>query len=399
MEQSVLFGRYRLLSRVGAGGSAQVWRAEDARTGEEVAVKRLHPVVFADPAARRRLERESRALRELDSPNIVRIRDSHLTDDEAALVLDFVPGVSLSERLAEHGRLSAAETVRVVRDVGAALSTAHAAGVVHRDVKPANIILAEDGRALLTDFGVARQHAGDVASGAATEVTAPGLVVGSLRYMSPEQLRGEAATPASDQYGLAAVAYEMLSGRAPYDASTPFALATAHAEAPAPLAGVEPALAAAIERGLSADPADRFPDVSSFAAAVQGAIQPAPANAQTTVIPAVETAPAAPVADAPASRGTTTPSHRAAIAAGALAVGLAAFVAIAALEPGGPSSPVSEQPAQAASAAPSAPPEVTPAPTEATPADRDEDDDGSGRTKGKGKGNGKGNDKGKGNDD
>ena len=103
MEQAVLFGRYRLLSRAGAGGSAQVWRAEDERTGEEVAVKRLHPVVFADPAARRRLERESRALQELDSPNIVRIRDSHVTDDEAALVLDYVPGDTLAQRLAEHG--------------------------------------------------------------------------------------------------------------------------------------------------------------------------------------------------------------------------------------------------------------------------------------------------------
>jgi eukaryotic-like serine/threonine-protein kinase len=257
MEQSVLFGRYRLLSRAGAGGSAQVWRAEDERTGEEVAVKRLHPVVFADPAARRRLERESQTLQELDSPNIVRIRDSHLTDDEAALVLDYVPGIALSEWLAEQGRLSVAETVGVVRDVGAALTTAHAAGVVHRDVKPANIILAERGGALLTDFGVARQDAGNVATGSATEVTAPGLVVGSLRYMSPEQLRGEPATPASDQYGLAAVAYEMLSGRPPYEASTPVALAAAHTEPPVSLTGFEPALASAIERGLSPDPADR----------------------------------------------------------------------------------------------------------------------------------------------
>jgi serine/threonine protein kinase len=393
MEQSVLFGRYRLLSRVGAGGSAQVWRAEDARTGEEVAVKRLHPVVFADPAARRRLERESRALQALDSPNIVRIRDSHLTDDEAALVLDFVPGVSVSERLAEHGRLSAAETVRVVRDVGAALSTAHAAGVVHRDVKPANIILAEDGRALLTDFGVARQQAGDAASGAATEVTAPGLVVGSLRYMSPEQLRGEPATPASDQYGLAAVAYEMLSGRAPYDASTPLALATAHAEAPAPLAGIEPSLAAAIQRGLSADPGDRFADVSSFAAAVQGATPPAPANAQTTVIPAFGNTPAAPVTDAPASTGTTTPSHRAAIAAGALAVALAAFVALAALDGADPSGLPVERPAQAASTAPTSPPETSPAAT-AAPAAHENDTRG-GKAKGKDNGKGKGNGKGK----
>jgi serine/threonine-protein kinase len=385
MEQSVLFGRYRLLSRAGAGGSAQVWRAHDEQTGEEVAVKRLHPVVFADPAARRRLERESRALQELDSPNIVRIRDSHLTDDEAALVLDYVPGVALSERLAELGRLSVAETVGVVRDVAAALTTAHAAGVVHRDVKPANIILADNGRALLTDFGVARQHAGDAASVTATEVTGPGLVVGSLRYMSPEQLRGEPATPASDQYGLAAVAYEMLSGRPPYEASTPVGLAAAHAEPPAPLTASDPTLAVAIERALAPEPGDRFPDVAAFAAAVGEAMQSAPATARTTVIPAVAESPA------PAAVG-----HRPAIAAGALALGLAAFVALAALQPDRPSSPVVEQPAQAATAAPVAAPDVTPAPTQA-PAARDSDGDG-GKAKGKdnGKGKGKGGGKGKG---
>jgi hypothetical protein len=410
MEQSVLFGRYRLLSRAGAGGSAQVWRAKDERTGEEVAVKRLHPVVFADPAARRRLERESRALQELDSPNIVRIRDSHLTDDEAALVLDYVPGVSLSERLAEHGRLSVAETVGVVRDVGAALTTAHAAGVVHRDVKPANIILADDGRALLTDFGVARQDAGDAVTGTATEVTAPGLVVGSLRYMSPEQLRGEPATPASDQYGLAAVAYEMLSGRPPYDAGTPVALAAAHGEPPAALTDVEPALASAVGRGLAPEPTDRFPDMAAFASAVGGAIRAAPASAETTVIPAVAApapafAPAPALAQAPAlapapaprraARSGTATDHRSAIAAGALAVGLAAVVALAALGAGGPGSGPDVRPAQAASAAPTSPPEATPAATDA-PAARDED---GGGAKAKGKGNGQGNGKGKGKND
>jgi eukaryotic-like serine/threonine-protein kinase len=397
MEQSVLFGRYRLLSRAGAGGSAQVWRAEDERTGEEVAVKRLHPVVFADPAARRRLERESHALQELDSPNIVRIRDSHLTDDEAALVLDYVPGVSLSERLADHGRLSVAETVGVVRDVGAALTTAHAAGIVHRDVKPANIILADDGRALLTDFGVARQDTGDAVTGTATEVTSAGLVVGSLRYMSPEQLRGEPATPASDQYGLAAVAYEMLSGRPPYDAGSPVALAAAHGAPPEPLTEVEPALADAVGRGLAPDPADRYPDVAAFAGAVAGAIRAAPAGAETTVIPAVAEAPALSPAPAPrqaAGRGTTA-NHRTAIAAGALAVGLAAVVALAALGSGGPVSAPGERPAQAASAAPTSPPEAAPAAT-AAPAARDND---GGGAKAKGKDNGQGNGKGKGKND
>jgi serine/threonine-protein kinase len=391
MEQSVLFGRYRLLARAGAGGSAQVWRALDEQTGDEVAVKRLHPVVFADPAARRRLERESAALEGLDSPNIVRIRDTQLTDDEAALVLDYVPGDSLAERLSQQGRLSVPETVEVVRDVGSALTTAHAAGVIHRDVKPANIILSE-GRAMLTDFGVARQDATESARGNATEVTAPGLVVGSLRYMSPEQLRGESATPASDQYGLAAVAYEMLSGRPPYDATTPVALAAAHSQLPAPLADVEPLLAGAVERGLAAEPADRFPDVAAFTDAVGQAIQPATAAAETTVIPAVATAPA-PVADrrAPDTR-------RPAIVAAALAVGLAAIVALAAMDSGTPGAAPPNQPAQAATSQPTSPPEASSAPAATAPPDH-EGGGKQGDNKGKGKdGNGNGRDKGKGGD-
>ena len=158
MEQTVLFGRYRLLERAGAGGSAQVWRAVDEETGDEVAVKRLHPVVFADPTARRRLERESRALETLESPNIVRIRDSHLTDDEAAIVLDYVPGTSLADHLAQHGKLPVGEAVAVVRDIAAALMTAHSAGVVHRDVKPANIIL--DARSPCPAHGLRGRSAG-----------------------------------------------------------------------------------------------------------------------------------------------------------------------------------------------------------------------------------------------
>ena len=385
----MLFGRYRLLSRAGAGGSAQVWRAEDERTGEEVAVKRLHPVVFADPAARRRLERESRALQELDSPNIIRIRDSHVTDDEAALVLDYVPGDSLHQRLAEHGRLPVAEAVAVIKGVAAALTTAHAAGVVHRDVKPANIILATDGRVLLTDFGVARQDGGDAASGTLTAVTDPGLVVGSLRYMSPEQLRGERATAASDQYGLAAVAYEMVSGQPPYDAGTPVALAAAHEAPPPPLTGIEPALAGAIERGLSSDPADRFPDVAGFVAAVAGALQPVDAAAPTTVVPVVADAPA-PAQPAPLARVATDRTNRNAIAAGALAVGIAAVVALAAMDRGTPTNAPVERPASSATVSQTSAPEATPA-TTAAPADQGND---GGATKGKGKGGGNGKDKG-----
>jgi len=384
VEQTVLFGRYRLLERAGAGGSAQVWRALDEETGDEVAIKRLHPVVFADPTARRRLERESRALEMLESPNIVRIRDSHLTDDEAALVLDYVPGKSLADHLAENGKVPIGEAVAVVRDIATALMTAHSAGVVHRDVKPANIILAPDRRALLTDFGVARQDAEDTINGSVTEVTGPGFVVGSLRYMAPEQLRGEPATPASDQYGLAAVACQMLSGSPPFDGATPVAIAEAQAGAPPMLPDVEPQLAEAVRRGLAIDPADRFPDVAAFAAAVGAAMRPAAASDATRVIPAV----------VPGVRHAARP---AAVAIGALVVslGLAALVALGPIDqPGGPVGDAIAPPSQAATAAPSATAALSAsAPPTAEPAvNAGGKADGGGKAKGRDvdKGNGKG---------
>ena len=363
MERTVLFGRYRLLERAGAGGSAQVWRAVDEETGDEVAIKRLHPIVFADPTARRRLERESRALERLESPNIVRIRDTHLTDDEAALILDYVPGTSLADHLAQHGKLPVGEAVAIVRDIAAALMTAHSAGVVHRDVKPANIILAPDRHALLTDFGVARQDAEDTIHGSATEVTEHGFVVGSLRYMAPEQLHGEPATPASDQYGLAAVASQMLTGGPPFAGATPVAIAEAHAAGPPALPGIDPPLADAVRRGLAVDPAARFPDVAAFAAAVGAAARPAAASDATRVTPAVVPAGLPRVNaldDSPRIAGS---SRRPAVAIGALvvALGLAALVAFAALDqPRSPGGDAVTLPSQEATAAPSAPPTAEP---------------------------------------
>jgi eukaryotic-like serine/threonine-protein kinase len=395
VEQTVLFGRYRLLERAGAGGSAQVWRAVDQQTGDEVAVKRLHPVVFADPTARRRLERESRALESLESPNIVRIRDSHLTDDEAALVLDFVPGTSLADQLAQHGKLPIGEAVAVVRDIAEALTSAHSAGVVHRDVKPANIILTPDHRALLTDFGVARQDADDTLHGSATEVTKHGFVVGSLRYMAPEQLRGEPATPASDQYGLAAVACQMLTGSPPFDGATPVAIAEAQAAGLPALMDVDPPLAEAVRRGLAADPARRFPDVAAFAAAVGAAVGPAASSDATRVVPAVIPADAPRVGAPHIPQRTAGVPRPPAVAVGALvvALSLAALVALGGLDQGrSPRSDAIAPPSQEATAAPTAPPTAGPAVNTGGKADGAGNKDG-GKGKGRDNGKGKGKDK------
>jgi serine/threonine-protein kinase len=299
--------------------------------------------------------------------------------------------------------LPVAEAVRVVRDIAAALTTAHAAGVVHRDVKPGNIILAPDGRALLTDFGVARQDAEDTLHGAATEVTGYGLVVGSPRYMAPEQLRGEPATPASDQYGLAAVAYQMLSGRPPFDASTPVALAEAQAGGPPEVPGVDPELAEAVRRGLAIDPAARFPDVAAFGAAVGAAVQPAAAADATREIAAVAARVAPQVVTQlppPASPlpGPAAPGHRrsrrppaVAIGAVVVALGLAALVALGAIDQ--PRSPVSDAVAQPSQFVTERPPPASAEPVVNT----DSDDAGSGgKANGRDKDNGGGNAKGKG---
>ena len=270
MEQTVLFDRYTLLEPAGVGGSAEVWRARDETTGDIVAVKRLHPVVFSDEAGRRRLQREFDALRSLDEPHIVRVRDLQIGEREAALVLDFVDGESLAQRLAGQSptqpAVSPEAAAAIVADVAAALAAAHAAGIVHRDVTPGNILLTGDGEARLTDFGIAH------ASGDATAVTATGLLMGTMRYLAPEQLRGGTSTPASDLHSLAAVTYEMLAGHPAYAATSPVALAEAQDAGPPPIAGVPAALDGAVRRGLAVDPALRPADVGAFAASIEAAL-------------------------------------------------------------------------------------------------------------------------------
>jgi serine/threonine protein kinase len=258
MAKTVLFGRYRLLEPAGSGGSAEVWRALDTKTGEEVAVKRLHPIVVADETGRARLKREFQALRSLDEPHIVHVRALKIAGNEAAIILDYVPGRSLADRLAAGPPFEPAEAVAVARDIAAALTAAHAAGIVHRDVTPGNILLDPTDGARLTDFGIAL-------GGGAESVTATGQLMGTMRFLAPEQLRGSPATPASDLHSLAAVTYEMLAGRPAYAAITPVALAEAQDLGAAPIETISPALDAAVRQAMAPEPADRPADVATFA--------------------------------------------------------------------------------------------------------------------------------------
>ena len=395
MANRVLFDRYRLLAPAGAGGTATVWRALDEQTGDVVAVKRLHPIVVADTAARRRLERESVALRALESAHIVGMRDLRVSDDEAALVLDYVEGTSLSERLAAHGRLSVAETIAVVRDIASALMTAHAAGVVHRDVKPGNVIIAEDGRALLTDFGIARDGSDRGLDPAVADVTATGDLVGSFRYMAPEVLRGAAASPAADQYALAAVAYEMLSGRPPYSGATPVALAEEQAADPPALEDIDPTLAATVMRGLAPESAQRFPDVAAFARSLEQAVRPASPSDETRSFSVVGDGPRPAPDDIPArARPIRSPAHlRWLPFAGLAALGLAAVLVVGGL---GAAGRPPDRAAQSIVRTPAATPAVDTG-EDADPPGRGNADVGEGGRNGNdGQGQGKKDDKGKG---
>lgn len=190
----VIDGRYRLLRRLGSGGMAVVWAARDKRLGRDVAVKILSDVLAADADYRRRFEREARVAARLSHPGLVAIYDFGAQSGRPYLVMELVRGDTLAKRIAA-GRAGELDLVVVARELLGALAHIHAAGVVHRDVKPANVLIGPDGRARLTDFGIARPKD-------ATALTETGRVIGTRAYMAPELQRGESATPRSDLYAL-----------------------------------------------------------------------------------------------------------------------------------------------------------------------------------------------------
>jgi hypothetical protein len=223
----VLAGRYRLVRRLASGGMGQVWRASDEILGRPVAVKLLRTEYAEDPEFLDRFRAEARRTAALSHPGIASVFDYGETSDPDAegttayLVMELVDGEPLSVLLAQEGRLSAARTLDVLAQSALALDSAHQAGVVHRDVKPSNLLLRRDGVVKVTDFGIA--HAADEAPR-----TEAGLVVGTAAYLSPEQVACRPATPSSDIYALGVVAYECLAGRRPFTGEHPIALALAH---------------------------------------------------------------------------------------------------------------------------------------------------------------------------
>ena len=265
---SVLGSRYVLDHLIAVGGMGQVWKATDRVLERAVAVKLLRADLIDSEDFRRRFQVEARLAARLSHPGIAHVYDyaEDVTDGQrlAFLVMELVDGQPLSDRLARDDRPTVDEIVSILDQTAEALGAAHDVGIVHRDVKPGNLLLAPNARVKVTDFGIARAIS-------SADITAVGEVIGTVRYMSPEQARGEEATPASDVYSLAVIGYEMLSGRTPFDGDSPVAIAFAQVHAaPQPLPPSVPAdLRSLIEQSLAKSPEQRPSDGAAFAAALR----------------------------------------------------------------------------------------------------------------------------------
>ena len=266
-------GRYEIVEKIGAGGMGSVYRANDPVIGRAVAVKAIVFSEVADPKERRDLQiraaREARSAGMLSHPNIVTVHDIGQAGGVAYIVMELVEGSTLWELFCRKGKLGKAELLTILKQSASALDYAHENGVIHRDVKPSNILVRPDGVAKLTDFGVAKILA-------AEQLTRTGLVVGTPNYMAPEQVKEQNVTAASDQFGLAVIAYELLTGRKPFDGGTFSSLLYKIMSEPAPPANeVNPNLPQAVEevleRALAKDPERRYETCSAFADALEAA--------------------------------------------------------------------------------------------------------------------------------
>jgi tRNA A-37 threonylcarbamoyl transferase component Bud32 len=362
MNEQLILDRYRLVERLAAGGSAEVWRAHDEQLDRPVAVKRLHPHLLPDEASRQRLVAEARAAARLSHPGIAGIYDVDATGESAAIVMELVDGESLAARIGREGPLPEQDAVRVTADVAEALYHAHQQGVVHRDVKPGNVLLAADGRTRLVDFGIAHSLAVS-----AERLTLTGTVVGTLHSMAPEQLVGGPITPRTDLYGLGVVLHEALSGRPPYPALTPVALAEAQRAGPPSLEGMDPALAAVIAGCLAYDPEARPLHAGALASALRDWLAGDPSAARTMAPPpVVDTAAVTQVvpvvapspSEAPAVVAPTPPRRRSVAWPLAALVVLAGLVSVAI---------VLGNAIPGAAVDPTATPAITPSPTPSEP--------------------------------
>ena len=281
-------GGYEILEQIGRGGMASVYKARDSRMDRYVALKILPPYYSEDPVFQERFKREAKAIASLENPHILPVYAYGEEDNVAYLVIRYMPTGTLADLL-EQSPLPLHEVSRLLTQVASALDYAHRRGILHRDVKPSNVLLDADGNAYLADFGIARLVE------AASDLTGSGIV-GTPAYISPEQVAGGSAnlTAASDQYALGIMLYEMLTGKRPFEADTPMQVLMMHMNEPLPSAralrpDLPEAAEEAIDKALSKDPADRFATCAALASAFASGLEKA-AHASTVHRP-IEAAP------------------------------------------------------------------------------------------------------------
>ncbi|HEY8060359.1 MAG TPA: protein kinase, partial [Acidimicrobiales bacterium] len=279
-------GRYALQQSIGKGGMAEVFLARDQLLDRPVAIKRLAAEHSADPSFVERFRREAQAAAKLTHPNIVAVFDYFEEDGEYFIVQEFIDGRSLAELLRAEGRLHPDRAADIAADVAAGLGAAHREGMVHRDVKAGNVLVAKDGQVKVADFGIAR-----VFAGGDSELTKAGTVMGTATYFSPEQAQGKPVDPRSDLYSLGVVLYEMLVGRPPFSGDEPVAIAYAHVhEAPKALRTVDPALPVEIDaitmKLLAKDPVNRYPSADDLRADLRRFREGAKLTPVPVVVPA-----------------------------------------------------------------------------------------------------------------
>jgi serine/threonine-protein kinase len=284
-------GRYEVEELVGHGGMSSVYKARDALLERHVALKILHEQYSTDEDFVERFKREARSVAQLQHPNIVTVIDRGEEEGRQYIVFEYIEGENLKEHVVRQGRLDVREALEIADEVARGLAFAHEQGLIHRDVKPQNVLLNGDGRAKVTDFGIARTVDVD-------GMTQTGTVLGTSNYIAPEQASGQPVDAHSDVYALGVVLYELLAGEVPFPGESFVAVAMKHMHEPAPnlldVRGDVPLrVAAAVDRALEKDPEQRFPTMDAFAAELEACLaelDQGPEGDQTMVIPSARRA-------------------------------------------------------------------------------------------------------------